>query len=269
MKKTENKFPPPMTMEERSLVFKFRDQLDQDVEYDEEYFDDSFLIRFLRARKLVLKDAFKMFSDYLKWREENDVDNAYKFEFPEEKKVKQYYPHTFHYTDKVGRPLYINKWDDLNFDEIFKITTYDRYIKFYIKKAENLIENMLPKASKAANKYIGQTCLVVDMRDFSANQIGKHLFNMMEKQFGLDMNYYPELLGQCLILNNSMVFKALWTIACGFLAESTRNKVKVFNENYRENLLNYVDEDKLPKFLGGNCECENGCINTNVGPWND
>jgi len=115
MKKVQTKFSPPLTVEERSLLFKFRDLLDnEEIEYDEDYFTDTILIRFLRARKLNLKDSFKMFTEYLKWRKEEDIDYIKTFEFPEEDKIKQYYPHTFHNTDKLGRPLYIEKWNNIN-----------------------------------------------------------------------------------------------------------------------------------------------------------
>jgi hypothetical protein len=38
-------------------------------------FDDPYLLRFLRARKFDLVKTEKMFTDYINWRKENDVDN--------------------------------------------------------------------------------------------------------------------------------------------------------------------------------------------------
>jgi len=114
-------------------------------------------------------------------------------------------------------------------------------MKFYYKKCENLIDSLLPKASISAGKFIGQTCLILDIRDISTKQINKDLFHMMERQFKVDMNYYPELLGTCLIVNNSFLFQAIWAIASGFIHESTRNKVKFFSEDFKDQLLKVVD----------------------------
>lgn len=37
-------------------------------------------------------------------------------------------------------------------------------------------------------------------------------------------------------------------------------------------LEQHWDRENIPSFLGGGCECahvEGGCINSNIGPWND
>jgi len=71
----QQKFAPPMTIEERGTIEKFKDYLDlKEVEYDEDKYDNKFLIRFLRARKLDLEKAYIMFTDYLKWRETENVE---------------------------------------------------------------------------------------------------------------------------------------------------------------------------------------------------
>jgi hypothetical protein len=38
-------------------------------------YDDLYLLRFLRARKFDIEKTFLMFSNFLKWREENGVDS--------------------------------------------------------------------------------------------------------------------------------------------------------------------------------------------------
>lgn len=41
-----------------------------------------------------------MFNDFLKWRQENDVDNVSTYMFTELAQVRQFYPHGYHKTDK-------------------------------------------------------------------------------------------------------------------------------------------------------------------------
>jgi hypothetical protein len=38
-------------------------------------FDDAYLLRFCRARKFDLKAVFEMWDKFVKWRQDNDVDN--------------------------------------------------------------------------------------------------------------------------------------------------------------------------------------------------
>ena len=69
-----------------------------------------------------------------------------------------------------------------------------------------------------------------------------------------------------------MVFSALYAIIKGFLDERTRSKVRIIGSNYRPILLENIDAENLPEFLGGTCTCpdvQGGCLYSNAGPWND
>ena len=79
-------------------------------------------------------------------------------------------------------------------------------------------------------------------------------------------------MGQCFVVNAPMVFSALYAIIKGFLDERTRSKVRIIGANYRPVLLEHIDAENLPEFLGGTCTCshvEGGCLYSDAGPWND
>lgn len=73
-----------------------------------------------------------MFSNFILWRKANDVDNIDEYEFSEIDEVKKLYPHGYHKTDKLGRCIYIERIGQLNLDELFKITTEERLLRYYI-----------------------------------------------------------------------------------------------------------------------------------------
>ena len=58
-------------------------------------------------------------------------------------------------------------------------------------------------------------------------------------------------MGNTFIINAPMLFRGLWKVAKNFLDERTRNKIKVLGGSYLPTLLEFVEEENLPDFLGG------------------
>jgi len=83
-------------------------------------------------------------------------------------------------------------------------------------------------------------------------------------------NYYPEMLGNMMLINTTFFFKAIWTLVKGFIDEKTRNKIIVEKSSYLKKLLEFVDKENLPSIIGGECTCTQygGCLNSDLGPWN-
>ena len=79
------------------------------------------------------------------------------------------------------------------------------------------------------------------------------------------------MLGTMFLVNTSFFFSAVWSLVKGFVDEKTRKKINVEKGGYAKKLLEYVDANNLPTFLGGNCKCpdiEGGCLYADIGPWN-
>ena len=82
-------------------------------------------------------------------------------------------------------------------------------------------------------------------------------------------DYYPEIMGNFLIVNAPMLFSGIWAVVKGFLDEKTRGKIKIIGSNFMPTVEQFLDHENIPTFLGGGCECEGGCMNSDIGPWND
>ena len=74
------------------------------------HYDDHDLLRFCRARKVVLADIQEMWQNFINWRREEGVDDIIDtFSYDERWLVQEHYPHMYHKTDRQGRPIYIER----------------------------------------------------------------------------------------------------------------------------------------------------------------
>jgi len=185
--------------------------------------------------------------------------------------VKKIYPHGYHKTDKNGRPIYIELISKVNLTELFKHTTEERMTKYYIKEYERLMKYRFPACSRAASKIIEQSLTVLDMEGIGISLLTGKTKEFVKLASDIGQNYYPEMLGQMFLINTSFFFSAVWAIVKGFVDEKTRNKICVEKSSYQKKLLQLVDAENLPSFLGGSCICPNiegGCLYADIGPWN-
>ena len=183
------------------------------------------------------------------------------------------YPHGYHKTDKKGRPIYIERQGQLKVDDVFKITTEERLVKHYIKSYELLLKLRFPACSAVAGQRIEQGLTVLDLHGGSTKILSKKVYGMIQLASKIGSDYYPEIMGQCFIVNAPMLFTGVWAVVKGFIDEKTRKKITILGGKYQKELLELVESENLPEFLGGACTCPEagGCLKTNFqpGPWND
>lgn len=67
------------------------------------------------------------------------------------------------------------------------------------------------------------------------------------------------------IVNTPLLFSGIWTIIKPWL-EKTKSKIDMLGSGYQKKLLEYVDAENLPQFLGGTTPDE--LLLKNIGPWN-
>jgi len=232
-------------------------------------YDDYYFLRFLRARQFKLQEALEMFHNYLQWRQEVDADSAISFEFPEANEIKKFYPQCYHKTDRQGRPIYIERLGQLDLDKLFQITSEERLFRYFVREYEKLVSKVFPSCSKAAGFKVETNLSILDLSGVSMKLMNKKTINMVKATSKICQDYYPEILGEMLIVNCPRLFSMGWNTVKGFLNEKTRSKIHILGSDYSKALFERVDPENVPEFLGGNCRCPEGCINQNAGPWND
>ena len=128
-----------------------------------------------------------------------------------------------------------------------------------------------PACSEAAGKRIQQGLTILDLTGGGITSVNKQVYGLVKVAAGIGSDYYPEIMGNMFVVNAPYLFSGVWAMVKGFLDERTRNKIQIIGGGFEKTLLQYIDSNQLPSFLGGTCTCAElgGCMNSNVGPWND
>ncbi|KAF9267444.1 CRAL/TRIO domain-containing protein [Marasmius fiardii PR-910] len=239
--------------------------------------DDETLKRFLRARSYDLIQSKKMFRDAQHWRKTVEgvgIDELYKqidpFDYPEREDVFESWPIGFHKTDKQGRALNFHILGGMNLNKLYLTCTPERHWHTILVYIESLTREAIPAALRSQKgKPIASVFVIVDLEGFGFSHFWQ-IKGFVHKCVQVLQDYYPEILGSVFLINAAPSFTYIWAIVRPWLAKETADKVEIISAtDSGERLLDSVDVDSLPGFLGGNCKCEEagGCKFSNTGPW--
>ncbi|RAL42246.1 hypothetical protein DM860_012029 [Cuscuta australis] len=230
------------------------------------------MLRFLKARKFDLDKTIQMWAEMLNWRKENGVDTIIQdFAYDEFQEVQLYYPHGYHGVDKGGRPVYIERLGKVEPSRLLSVTTVDRFLKYHIQGFERTFAEKFPACSIASKRHIDCSTTILDVHGMNWRSFGKLAHELVMRIQKIDGDNYPETLHQMFIVNAGSGFRLIWNTVKGFLDPRTTAKIHVLGSKFQSKLLEIIDPNQLPDFLGGTCVCPNegGCMRSDKGPWND
>uniref|UniRef100_A0A0K0ESX1 Col_cuticle_N domain-containing protein n=1 Tax=Strongyloides stercoralis TaxID=6248 RepID=A0A0K0ESX1_STRER len=214
--------------------------------------NDAHLLRFLRARDFDVSKARDMVISSLLWRKQHNIDKIL-HEFTPPSVLKQFFPGSWHYKDKCGRPLYIIRLGHMDVKGILRAVGLNVLTKFILSICEEGLEKTT-EATKELGKPISTWTLLVDLEGLSMRHLWRPGVHALLKIIEIVEANYPETMGLVLITRAPRVFPVLWTLISPFINENTRKKFMVnSNEHIVKDLKKYIDENYLPTFLSGNC----------------
>jgi len=257
------------TPQQDAQVFQFRTMLEQ-AGYTQRL-DTLTLLRFLRARKFDVNKAKDMFVDCEKWRSDfgGGVDALVPgWDYKEKEQMFKYYPQYYHKTDKEGRPVYIEHFGKIDLPAMQKITSDERMIQNLVVEYEKLADPRLPACSRKSGYLLETCCSIMDAKGVSLTT-APSVYGYIQRASTISQNYYPERLGKLYIINAPWGFSAVFSVVKKFLDPVTVAKIHVLGSGYQKELLAQIPKENLPKVLGGDCDCEGGCMFSDLGPWQE
>ncbi|KAH9953899.1 CRAL-TRIO domain-containing protein [Russula dissimulans] len=231
--------------------------------------DDHTLTRFLKARGYNASQAKQMILDCIHWRrtvEDVGIEELYRlidpFDFPGREGVFGSWPMGFHKTDKLGRPIHIQSFGAISAKRLYQQITPQDHCRTVLVNIEALLAEVLPAASAAAGRPIRQALVIVDLKGFGLSQFWAFK-SIARRFFDVSQNYFPETMGQLIIINAPTSFTAIWGMIKPWLAPRTLDKITILGANHANQhtalLLDLVSPENLPTALGGTCTCTCTC----------
>ncbi|XP_078520403.1 SEC14-like protein 5 [Lissotriton helveticus] len=217
---------------------------------------DEHILRFLRARDFNLDKAREMLCQSLTWRKQHAVDDILQTWRPPAV-LEEYYAGGWHYHDKDGRPLYILRLGQMDTKGLLKALGEEALLRHVLSLNEEGQKRCEESTRRFFRPIWTWTCLV-DLEGLNMRHLWRPGVKTLLRLIEVVEANYPETLGKLLIIRAPRVFPVLWTLVSPFINENTRKKFLIFGNNsgpVPSALLDYLDKDIIPDFLGGECVC--------------
>ena len=177
------------------------------------------LLRFLRGRKGVIKDAAQSIIRHLQWRQESGIDNISVVGIESVIASRKAY---LHRTDKLGNPaVYIFAR---------RHSLYERTVDEMRQFIFYTLEQTMHQAKADEQRIV----LVFDLASFSLSCMDYEVLKVLAATMQFN---YPDILDAAFIVNAPWIFSACWTVLKSSLDPVTVLKIK------------FVSPEELPEFF--------------------
>ncbi|XP_028561626.2 SEC14-like protein 5 isoform X1 [Podarcis muralis] len=217
---------------------------------------DEHILRFLRARDFNIDKAREMLCQSLTWRKQYQVDYILQTWRPPSL-LEEYYTGGWHYHDKDGRPLYILRLGQMDTKGLVKALGEESLLRHVLSINEEGQRRCEENTNLFGRPITSWTCLV-DLEGLNMRHLWRPGVKALLRIIEVVEENYPETLGRLLIVRAPRVFPVLWTLVSPFINENTRQKFLIYSGNNYQGpggLVDYLDKDVIPDFLGGECVC--------------
>jgi hypothetical protein len=176
------------------------------------------------------------------------------------------YQHGFFGVDKIGRPFYIDNAGSIDVDKLLAAVDKETFTLNVVHLFEDTWKSKYLVCSELFDRQINQSVNIFDCGGFHLGLWSKKSIAMLKITMNVGTDLNPECMGRTFVIKAPFVFTACWSLIKGWLDEKIKKKVVILGHNFINQLLEYIDEDQIPCFLGGTNAAK---WTDDYGPWND
>ncbi|TWU77273.1 hypothetical protein ED733_003549 [Metarhizium rileyi] len=250
--------------------------------------DDQTLLRFLRARRWVVEDAYVQFKDTEDWRKANNIDTLYRtIELDAYEQSRRLYPQWTGRRDRRGIPLYlfeiktldsqtISEYERLGAKSTFSDAQTDgktppgllRLFALY----ENLTRFSQPLCTQLMDREFPDVPVTMSTNIVDITGVGlKQFWNLkshMQAASQLATAHYPETLDRIFIIGAPIFFSTVWGWVKRWFDPMTVSKIFVLaSHEVKPTLEEFIDPSNIPRKYGGQLDYSFGQLGVSDPSW--
>ncbi|QSZ34577.1 hypothetical protein DSL72_006171 [Monilinia vaccinii-corymbosi] len=244
--------------------------------------EDATLLRFLRARRFVVADAYQQFSATEEWRKENELDQLYEtIDLEQYEETRRLYPQWIGRRDRRGIPVFLFEVSYLTGKRMSAYEksavethaetkgdgkTPGKFLRLFALY-ENLTRFVMPLCTVLTDREnphtpITQSNNIVDISGVGLKQFW-NLRGHMQNASSLATAHYPETLDRIFIIGAPSFFPTVWGWIKRWFDPLTTSKIFIINHNeLRSTLEAFIEPRNIPKKYGGELDFEFGDMPT-------
>mmetsp|Transcript_71905 Transcript_71905/g.233737 ORF Transcript_71905/g.233737 Transcript_71905/m.233737 type:complete len:397 (+) Transcript_71905:101-1291(+) len=220
---------------------------------------ESCLMRFLRASDMKPRPAAKALRAMLAWRATARPDELASRSAGDvagcpEELLDQYMPTWHQGFDKKGRPVIFSHYGKFRFGPVLEAgVTVEKIMQLHVRSSEHTARLCGEQSSKLGHD-ISNALIIMDTQGWDSNNLkSKGAFDWARGMAKSDTEYYPERMGQLIIINAPSSVNYFYRAVSWALSEKARDKIKIFagREQWEPALLELVDASQLSPEYGG------------------
>ncbi|GFT36114.1 retinal-binding protein [Nephila pilipes] len=236
--------------EELAKLVELKENLGENV--PSRYNDDD-LLAFLRARSLNVKDAEKLMNVDFSLRRFLQIDEFIKnSDTPQIALNKKYSVSGVIGFDKEGclvRVINVGHSDIKGFINVLS-TMENLKLFLWIIEKDRILQELENK--KTGNKKL-QITYILNMENLSLSKLmDKAVLETGLLALKLLQDHFHDVAKVVYVVNAGTLFASGYKLFKPVIKEALQQRIKVLGDNWKEELLNHIDADIVPGYLGGN-----------------
>ncbi|TAQ91596.1 hypothetical protein B7494_g109 [Chlorociboria aeruginascens] len=241
--------------------------------------EDATLLRYLRARRFHVQDAWKQFEDTEKWRKANELEKLYEtIDLDHYEETRRLYPQWTGRRDRRGIPVYVFEVKHLNSKTMSayekSATTTATQAKTDGKTSpkllrlfalyENLTRFVMPLCTALSDRNHPRTPITQSNNIVDISGVGlKQFWNLrthMQDASTLATAYYPETLDRIFAHENQIIgapafFPTVWSWIKKWFDPITTSKIFILSSSdMKRTLESFIEPANIPQKYGGQLE---------------